>query len=249
MMKIKIIAALLLLAVYTVSFADAMPKGYQQYKFNTKIIVDSIQLLESDRNDFSSYDILKARWQYNYVTCNNNQCNFVGHNYKPFQRIIMFSGGKQILSEVYKVEGTNPEFMVDEKSGTYVVTETTGFLFRGITGKILRALIITLFLELLVALYIFGKKLNRWLALLITAVNCISLPIAWLLFEYIIEIYPNPLFLMFILEVCIGLFEYFALKYLIKDKYSTAAIAAFVMMANLVSFIVGGIFYLITTFI
>ncbi len=248
-MKFQIVALLCLLTFNFPSFADAMPKGYQLYKFNTEITVDSIQLLESDREDFSHYDILKARWQYNYVTCNDNHCNFIGHNYKPFQRIIIFSGGKQILSEVFEVEGTNPEFVVYEKSGTYVVTETTGFLFRGITGKILRALIISLFLELLVALYIFGKKLNRRLALLITAVNLISLPIAWLLFEYFIEIYPNPIFLMFFLEVGIGFFEYFALKHFLKDAYSSHTISAFVLMANLVSFIVGGILYLITTFV
>lgn len=168
---------------------------------------------------------------------------------KNISELLFFSSGKRIETDVFQVNSTNPEFEVNDKDGKFIVNETTNFLFRGITGNILRALLITLFLELLVAIYIFRGRFNRRLALFISIVNCISLPVAWLLFDYIIEIYTSPLYLMLSLEITIGIFEYFALKSLLKDECSAYVVSTYVIAANLISFLLGGILYLITTFL
>lgn len=247
-MQFKTIYLFLFLFINPVCLADAMPKGYQSYKFNTKIQIDSIQLLESDFEDFSKYETMKSHWQYEYISCNNNQCHFVGNNHKKYQRLIMFSSGSRFYTQPYKVEGSNPEFIVNEKNGVYVITETTNFFFRGIIGKILRALIITLILELFVVCFII-RKLNKQIILPIILVNCISLPTAWILFDLFAAHINSPFYLMICLEIGIATFEYFVLRYFFRDKIAPEITMYFSIVANLISFIIGGSVYLFTTFI
>jgi len=242
---------LLLLFLFIISqpaFADAMPKGYQKYHFATGVTVDSILIQESDDANFSSFDTLKTYRRFYYTYCENNECRLVGHRYKQFQRLVLFTGGRQLYSAVYEPTGSNPAFEVNLQNGTYVVTETTPFLFRGTTGEILRALIITLLLELLTALTMLNKWISKRNIGFIALANCISLPVAWLLCDAIAPYTGSPFILILLLEVVIVVFEYLFLKYFIREL-PAARLLSFTLVANVFSFLAGGILYIITSFL
>lgn len=243
----KILPILILLIFSNYVSADALPKGYMHFKFETKFRIDSIMILESDEIAFKNTDTIKSHWTQNYAQCKNNQCTFIGHTYKKFQKLVMFSNGKNFTSDAYETEGNNPKFIVINNGNRYKIKETTNFLFRGITGSILRALIITVLLELFVAFLFFRKKEQR-IMLKIIFINCISLPFAWLTFSYTIYSFNNGWALIVILEILIIIFEFFALKKLLKaaDKIT---LLNYTLTANVISFFIGGFLYIISLFI
>ncbi|MFP9118302.1 hypothetical protein ACLI08_10980 [Flavobacterium sp. RNTU_13] len=232
---------------YKVS-ADAMPKGYQQYQFDIKTKVDSILVQESDVLSFNVYDTLKSHWVNNYIICQDNSCRFVGHAYKKYQRLLLFSGGRQITLPVYEPVGSNPTFVVSQVDGNYKIQETTSFLFRGKTGEILRALSITLFLELLTAAYVFGNQITKKKIRLVTLMNCISLPLAWLSFDAVSPYIDSWLLLILGLELIIFVSEFLFLRYFLKE-ISPIRLFNFSLVANAISFIIGGFLYIVSTFL
>ena len=92
-------------------FADAMPKGYQLYKFDTTVNVDSLFVFESD--DIKNLEVLdytsdKRPW---VTYCVDNSCRAKASTYQEFQKIVAFVNGKPIVSKVFRPKGSNPIFM------------------------------------------------------------------------------------------------------------------------------------------
>ena len=230
-------------------FADAMPKGYQLYKFDTTVKVDSLFVFESD--DLKDLEVLdytsdKKPW---VTYCEDNSCRAKASTYQEYQKIVVFVNGKPMFSEVYKPKGSNPIFKASLENGIIKVKETTSFLFKGKVGEILRALIITLILEILVGFLFFGFFKDKKALKTIVILNCITLPLAWLLFPFVMKIEGFSMaFTIIVLEILVLIAEFFGLKAVLKD-HSKRKLFLFVLVANLVSFFIGGLLYIITLFI
>ena len=230
-------------------FADAMAKGYQLYKFDSTIKADSLFVFESDNLkdlEVLDYSSDKRPW---VTYCEDNSCRAKASTYQEYQKIVVFVNGKPIVSEVYKPKGSNPIFKATLDNGIIKVKETTSFLFKGTVGEILRALIITLILEILVGFLFFGFFKDKKALKIILVLNCITLPLAWLVFPFILKIDGfSMVFTIIVLEILILIAEYFGLKTILKN-YSKRKLFVFALVANLVSFFIGGLLYIITLFI
>ncbi|NNK83797.1 MAG: hypothetical protein HKO92_11790 [Flavobacteriaceae bacterium] len=248
MKTIRVLIIILFAFVLQNTFADAMPKGYQLYEFETTIEVDSLYVFESDnREELTKLDYTSDNRPW-VTNCENNRCRAKASTYQKYQRIVVFVDGKPIMSSIYKPKGTNPTFKAQIQNDIVIVEETTSFIFKGKFGEILRALFLTLILELLVGIFFFGFKSNKALKT-IFFINCITLPIAWLLFSYVNKIPGFSVLLTIIaLEILVFVAEYFGYTKLLKG-HSKKKLFVFTLTANLVSFFIGGLLFVITLFI
>lgn len=244
----KIITCTLFIFISLLSFADALPKGYQQYKFETGLKIDSIIVIESDQIKFRDIDTVYHNPYFKIVRCDHNICRTSGSGHKTYQRIIVFSGGQKYYSNIYEPLGSNPTFKVIENDYKFTVIETTSFLFKGLLGEILQALLITLILELVIALFFFKPVKDGKVFITIVLLNVITLPTAWLLFSIDLGLELNPVLKTFLFEFLIFLTECIGLNLIFK-KYATSTLIIYTMVANLASFFVGGFIYIVTTFI
>jgi len=230
-------------------FADAMAKGYQLYKFDSTIKADSLFVFESDNLkdlEVLDYSSDKRPW---VTYCEDNSCRAKASTYQEYQKIVVFVNGKPIVSEVYKPKGSNPIFKATLDNGIIKVKETTSFLFKGTVGEILRALIITLILEILVGFLFFGFFKDKKALKTILILNCVTLPLVWLVFPFVLKIEGfSIVFTIIVLEILVLILEFFGLNVILKD-YSKRKLFVFALVANLVSFLIGGLLYIITLFI
>jgi hypothetical protein len=230
-------------------FADAMAKGYQLYKFDSTIKADSLFVFESDNLkdlEVLDYSSDKRPW---VTYCEDNSCRAKASTYQEYQKIVVFVNGKPIVSEVYKPKGSNPIFKATLDNGIIKVKETTSFLFKGTVGEILRALIITLILEILVGFLFFGFFKDKKALKTILILNCFTLPLVWLVFPFVLKIEGfSIVFTIIVLEILVLILEFFGLNVILKD-YSKRKLFVFALVANLVSFLIGGLLYIITLFI
>lgn len=248
MKTIKVLLIVLCSFVFQNSMADAMPKGYQLYKFETEEKVDSLFVFESDKKEDLKKIDFTSKQRPNVTICNDNSCRAKASQYKKYQRIVVFVKGEPIESILYEPKGTNSTFRAKIIEDEVYIVETTSFIFKGKLGEILRALLITLILELIIGILFFGFK-NKKALQQIFIINCITLPIAWLLFPIVLKIPGFSIVLtIVVLEVLVLMAEYFWYSCRLKN-YSKGKLFSYALIGNLVSFFIGGLLYVITLFI
>jgi hypothetical protein len=244
----KLILVSLFLFFRLITFGDALPHGYQSYKFESAARIDSIIVIESNNTNFRKIDTVFFNPNFKIVQCKNNNCRTNGYGSRKYQQLIIYIDGFEYRSNIYEPLGSNPTFLVKEYKARFMVIETTSFLFKGRLGEILRALLITIILELIVALFFFRIRNNSRVFIAIILINLVTIPLAWITFPLILNLWDSAILLTLIFEVLIIIIEYLGLRFLLKT-FSNTKILRFTMIGNLVSFIFGGILYVFTIFI
>jgi hypothetical protein len=114
-------------------------------------------------------------------TCQDNfHCRSSAYGYDPYQKLILNFSDKTRASQIFNGETFNGTFDVQVTADKLIIKETTPLASRGRLPDFFKALIITLFLELLVAyFYLLIGKMPKKILLSVILANLISLPIVW----------------------------------------------------------------------
>lgn len=227
--------------------------------FNAKMLVcNQDERLNPSRDlihqlNISEYDSNKScYWEPAYFAwggdCKDSKCNF---GYFPPQKfklaVYVPSLNKVFISNEISRNNFNSNYKLELNSdGSANIYETTPFLKKDKISSFIKTLIITLFLELVVALIFLSiAKIRKKLLLSVLLVNVISLPIVWFIFPFI----GNIILVILLAEIFAFVFEAYFIYYLNKKDISLKKSFILSLLMNLASLIIGGfIFYFISSF-
>lgn len=174
--------------------------------------------------------------------CHNSNCHFSYYNLpKEFKLAIYLpSQDKIYISNTANKNDFRATYKANILSdGRIDVQETTSFLIGDTMRKIVPffiALLVTLILELLVALiYVSVKKLPKKILKSVLLVNFITLPIVWFIFP----LYEYPMMAILLAEIFAFIFEGFFLYLLNKKHLSLRKAFVLSILMNLLSLAVG----------
>lgn len=177
-------------------------------------------------------------------TCQDNFCSSLAYGYYPYQKLVLNFSDKSRESQIFHTESFNAEFNVKVTDSNLIIDETTPITSRGRFPSFIKALIITLILELLVALiYLSATKISKKIILYVLIANIISLPIVWFLFPSI-QIIPLVFLIFVISEVFAVVFEAYFIYYFNKKIISLKKSFILSIIMNMVSLFVGGFIFL-----
>jgi hypothetical protein len=180
--------------------------------------------------------------------CQDGQCHFSYFLPDRFRLAVYLpTTGQVFVSDPVTRPNFDSTFQADLLAdGTARVVETTPPLRQGQLISFLVALLLTLPLELLVALR-FARRLPArrrvWLAVLLA--NLLSLPLVWFLFPRLVP----PLLAVILGEVFAVVFEAGVIHLLSRRALSLARSLALSGLANAASLFVGGALLLVLTFL
>ena len=175
-------------------------------------------------------------------TCQDNFCRSLAYGYSPYQKLVLNFSDRTRESQIFHTESFNAEFNVKVTDSQLLIEETTPITSKG--TSFIKALIITLILELLVALiYLFSTKISKKILFYVLIANIISLPIVWFLFPSI-KIMPLVFLIFIISEIFAVVFEAYFIYYLNKDIITLRKSFTLSLIMNLVSLFIGGFIYL-----
>jgi hypothetical protein len=182
--------------------------------------------------------------------CKRGNCHFSYRTPDKFLAVIFLpSKNETFVSNIAENKNFNSDFRADLRSdGTLDLVETTSY-WKSDASKNLRdfmlAFVITITLELIVALAYFNRAKNRkHLLTSIFAANLISLPLVWFLFP----VFSPAIGLLGVVaasEAFAVLFETYFIYPLNKKYISVKTAFLFSIIANGLSFFIGGFIYLI----
>ena len=173
-------------------------------------------------------------------TCQDNFCRSLAYGYSPYQKLVLNFSDMARESQIFHTESFNGEFNVKVTNSQLLIEETTPITSKGRFSSFIKALIITLILELLVALiYLSSTKISKKVLLYVLIANIISLPIVWFLFPSI-QIMPLVFLIFIISEIFAVIFEAYFIHYFNKNIISLKKSFILSMIMNLVSLFVGG---------
>jgi hypothetical protein len=226
--------------------ADTAPKPTMKFNIHYET-QNQITLLggEQYQCEDKNCEEIKALGEYGpqRFTCENNSCSSLAYGYSPYQKLVLNFSDKTRESQIIHTEAFNAEFNVKVTDSSLIIEETTPITSRGRVPSFIKALIITLILELLVALiYLSITKISKRILLYVLIANVISLPIVWFLFPSI-KI-TSLVFLMFVLsEIFAVVFEAYFIYHLNKKIISLRKSFVLSTIMNLVSLFVGGFIF------
>jgi hypothetical protein len=182
--------------------------------------------------------------------CERGNCHFGYRTPDKFLAVIYLpSKNETFVSDISDNKNFNSDFRADLRSdGTMELVETTSY-WKSDASKNLRdfmlAFVITLTLELMVALAYFSRTMKRkHLFGSIFAANLISLPLVWFLFP-VFSPAIGVLGVVAVSEAFAVLFEAYFVYWLNKRDISVKTAVLFSVIANGVSFFIGGLIYLV----
>ncbi|MFH1590705.1 MAG: hypothetical protein ABIC95_02145 [archaeon] len=248
MWKAFLLFAVLLLFASAVT-ADLGPKPSMSFNlvYETSYPVELVSGVQHECADESCADMhpLESMGPQDF-SCHDSYCSSMAYGYAPYHRLELRFSDKTRWSEVfptgqfsadYKVRVTDERLIVDELS--QAASRLPFFIF---------ALMVTLFLELIVAFaFLYNMKPRKRVLLTVAGVNCVTLPLLWFLLpdeRFALLFIP----LLIIFEILIGLFEWLAL-YVVNKKQLTVLRTFLMSLAmNATSFFLGG-FLLLVAFV
>ncbi len=176
--------------------------------------------------------------------CKKSKCHF---SYRPPSKfklaVYIPSLDKVFITNEISRTNFNSNYEVKlNNENVAIITETTSFLSTDKISLFINALMITLVLELLVALiYLSIKKLSKKILVSVFIANIISLPIVWFIFPSI-----GNIFLVILLsEIFAVVFEKYFIYYSNRNLISRKKSFVMSLIMNMVSLFVGGFFLLI----
>ena len=182
-------------------------------------------------------------------TCRGDSCRSLAYGYRPYQKLVLNFSDKLRESSIFSTESFNAEFNVKVTDSQLSVEETTPVISKGGTfPSFIKALIITMLLELLVAIiYLSATKTSKGVLVSVLIGNIISLPMVWFLFPLMSTIISAfPIFVLS--ELFAVVFEAYLIHYMNKQIISLKKSFILSILMNIVSVIWGGIIFLILNY-
>ena len=203
--------------------------------------------------NISEYDSSKScYWKPAYLAwggdCKDSKCHF---GYFPPQEfklaVYVPSLNKVFISNEVSRTNFNSNYKLELNSdGSANIYETTPLLKKDKISSFIKALIITLILELIVALIFLSiAKIRKKLLISVLIANIISLPLVWFIFPLI----GNIILVILLAEIFAFVFEAYFIYSLNKKDITLKKSFILSLLMNLASLIIGGfIFYFISFF-
>lgn len=239
------ILVILFFSISNLSFADTGfgPSNRIEFRFlkNNKSnpTIDSIAILTTNRSFSSDTLFLHKKthgrmhnWVSNY---SHSNLYFMDGRVKILKfKIILFLDNKPYESTEINIIGDRKFFTFSiEENGTIVDRSP---LFYARWSDYFKALFLTIFLELLIALLFFkplGKNLRRFILVQLIC-NLVTHPILWYLGS-------NTNFSFLLMEEIVALIETLALVLIFRKQASWWVVSILVLLANFISWSLGGI--------
>ncbi len=227
-------------------FADAGPKPKFTYDivYETTKDIDLIKgiQLESDDAGFMRYDTIHSEGAQGF-TCFQDLCYAMAYSFKKYHRVILIFNDTVRVTPVFKHKSFQSNFLITVYEDRLEIEDKTTLIgSSAIFPTFLKALIITLIIELFVALLflLVGKKPLKTL-LPVGYANLLSIPLLWLLFPLAFSYHY-----VWIPEIIIFIAEAYFIKALVREKLSIRFLLIMSLIMNLASFIVGTMILLLS---
>lgn len=246
-MKRLFLITALVLSAYLHLFADAGPKPSMKFRFIYKTsqpvrVLDGWQL-QSESGSFHEYDTVKKQGPQGFHVQQTEALSVAGH-FKDYQKIIIQFDDRLRESAVFANKSYHSEYSVTVLDDKMIVEDVTGFFSDSTSWKMfIKALILTILIEVLIALLFFRiwKIPFRFLWVIIL-INLISLPLVWFLFPVFLKEWSVPAG-----ELTAFLVEALLIRLLCSKYLSTGKSFLLSFVMNLVSFVTGGLILIILT--
>ena len=233
--------------------ADAFVKPFMTFKIvddkGNKVVPKEVLQIESEDKNFTNPDTINTTSHsgdnYGWTRCKGNKCVTTGYGFKKYQRLLITIDDRQLLTPVFETpKWPNPAYKVTTHGFTAQVSINKGAFIQRLLLQIAFALFVTLLIELLFALFATGLQKWKKIARYIIILNCITLPALWILHTLVaLLFFPStfPFPVIFVYEVVVIILEYLFYRKYLKDYLSKGQIAILAVIANLLSFLLGGI--------
>ena len=222
-------------------FADVGPKPSMKFTFTYGItnpvkIIEGWQL-ESPMESFTIFDTLTRKGPQGFEV-SGKQASSISYGYLDYHKLVIRFDDRIRTSNVFRNESFNSQYEVYVFEDRLEVKDVTPFMKNSSAfSAFLKALLVTLVLELLVA-FVYLKLAKKPIRVLFTVIlgNLITLPMIWFIL---------PLFLNVGASIIVGeLFAFMteAMLLLVLSPYWFRMGGAFFLsfMMNLMSLLVGG---------
>lgn len=194
--------------------------------------------------NISEYDSSKdCYWKPAFMAwggdCSDSRCHF-GYMLPSEFKLAVYvpSLNKVFVTNEVSRENFDSTYKVElYQSGATKISETTSFMKKDSILSFIKALIITLVIELIVAfIFILVTKLPKRILISFLIANLISLPIVWFIFPLIGAI----VLVIALSEIFAVIFEALFVYYTNKNSITLAKSFVLCLLANIASLIIGG---------
>jgi hypothetical protein len=242
----------------TLASADLGPKPTMTFNFVYKTqtvptIINGEQIECPDSLCSTSAPLEGVGPQHFECSPEKNQCSSLAYGYNDFHKLSIIFSDKTRESQIFKEKSFNAVLKVIVYDDKLEVTETTGFSGTR-SGKLLLQFfpnaLLTMIIELLVALLFFRKSFSKKIFQSVLLANLISLPVFWFIMflgnlSPLIESLTN----VFVLEVLIVIFEaWFIYRYINKIISFKESLLLGLLM-NISSYFVGEMIIMVFVFV
>jgi hypothetical protein len=176
--------------------------------------------------------------------CRDSKCHFSYMPPKEFKLAVYIPSLDKVFisNEISRTNFNSNYEVILDSNGSAKISETTPFVRKDNVISFIKALIITLIIELLVALiYVSRTKLPKKILISVLIGSFITLPIVWFIFP-LIKIIPLVILLS---EIFAIVFEAYFIYYLNKQTITLKKSFVLSIIINLASLIIGGFIYFI----
>lgn len=257
-MNIKKLFLIILFILFAINiFADLGPKPTMNFyiKYNTTNNITLLDAKQYECEDINCEEIklLEDYGPQRFICKNDSFCHSLAYSYLPYQKLVLRFSDKKRETSIFNSKSFNAEFeiivtdsgLLMGELGSNLLVENNNEIsfFSNKLFAFFKSLVITLFLELIVAyIYLFRTKISKKVLNYIFIVNLISLPFVWFVFP-LFEFISIKLLLFIISEIFVILFEaYFVYKFN-KSIFSFKKILVLSIIMNFVSVILGRLFF------
>lgn len=211
-----------------------------QNGFGNKEVIPQLNISEYDSANDCYWKPAPLAWS---AECRNSSCHF-GYMLPSSFKLAVYipSLDKVFITNEVSRTNFNSEYDAElSSSGSAVIRETTPLVRKDNITSFVKALIITLILELLTALiFVLASKLTKKMLITVFVANIISLPIVWFFFP-LIKLVPLVILLS---EIFAVVFEMYFIYLIHKKTISLKKSFILSILMNLASFVLGGLIFL-----
>lgn len=250
-MKTLLVSIIAVCISYT-AYADMGPKPKREFELryetdnNIKLIKGfMLKCWDEDCNDF---DTLQELGPQRFECINQTNCHAVAYGFGPYSKLILHFDDKVRASDVFKAKGFNSKFIITVTNDGLKVKEVTPILQQNtLWANFLKSLSINLILELLVAfIFLRGVFARKSILKGVVYANLISLPIFWFVFVNFIH---HTLIAIILGELFVFVFEGLFIYFYSKRELSLSRSLSLSLLANIISFFVGGLIIVLVTYL
>lgn len=236
-----VLVIFLILATGLQLIADAGPKPSMKFRIIYQAsgplkVVDGWQL-QSNSASFTPYDTIERRGPAGFHA-EQESAGSVSYGYKTYHKIIIQFEDRKLESNVFENESFNSQYELAVYDDHLEVKDVTPFMKDSTTWPaFLKALMLTLLLELLVAfVYVKLSKKPLKILLFVIAGNLITLPTLWFLLPLFLNVGAS----IFLGEIFAFAFEAMFLLWTCKTWFKPGGAFLLSFMMNIMSLLVGG---------